>query len=78
LPANHQREVVFMKWTTLNFGKYARLSLPQIILADADCFFWALNKWAFSWVLSMRLANLDVEHIVLKGGVSVNTEANGP
>jgi hypothetical protein len=36
-----------MKWTTLNFGKYAGLSLPQIILADADWFFWALNKGAF-------------------------------
>jgi hypothetical protein len=36
-----------MKWTTLNFSKYAGLSLPQIILADADWFFWALNEAAF-------------------------------
>ena len=37
-----------MKWTTLNFGKHAGLSLPQIILADADWFFWALYKDVFS------------------------------
>jgi hypothetical protein len=37
----------FMKWTTLNFGKYAGLSLPQIILADADWFFLAFNKGVF-------------------------------
>ena len=36
-----------MKWTTLNFGTYAGLSLPQIILADADWFFWAFNKGVF-------------------------------
>jgi hypothetical protein len=36
-----------MKWNTLNFGKYAGLSLPQIILADADWFFWALNNGVF-------------------------------
>ena len=36
-----------MKWTTLNFGKHAGLSLPQIILCDADWFFWALNKGVF-------------------------------
>lgn len=36
-----------MKWTKLNFGKHAGLSLPQIILADADWFFWAFYKGAF-------------------------------
>jgi hypothetical protein len=36
-----------MKWTTLQFGKYAGLSSPRIILADADWFFWALNEGVF-------------------------------
>jgi hypothetical protein len=36
-----------MKWTTLTFSKYAGLSLPQLILADADRFFGALNEGAF-------------------------------
>ncbi len=36
-----------MKSTTLTFGKYAGLSLPQIILRDADWFFWALRKGVF-------------------------------
>jgi hypothetical protein len=33
-----------MKWTTLNFSKYAGLSLPQIILADADWFFLGIQS----------------------------------
>jgi len=37
-----------MKWTTLNFGKHAGFSLPQIILSDADWFFWAFYK-DFLW-----------------------------
>jgi hypothetical protein len=36
-----------MKWTTLNFGKYAGFSLPQIILTDADWFFWAFYNDVF-------------------------------
>jgi hypothetical protein len=37
-----------MKWTTLKSGRHAGLSLPQIILADADWFFWVLNE-GFLW-----------------------------
>jgi len=36
-----------MNWTTLTFGKHAGMSLPQIILADADWFFWAFNNGVF-------------------------------
>jgi hypothetical protein len=36
-----------MRWTTLNFGRHAGRSLPEIILADVDWFFWALNKDVF-------------------------------
>jgi hypothetical protein len=37
-----------MKWTTLKSGRHAGLSLPQMILADADWFFWVLNE-GFLW-----------------------------
>jgi hypothetical protein len=33
-----------MPWSTLLFGKYAGHTLPEIILADPDWFFWALPK----------------------------------
>src|SRR4051812_30151531 len=42
-----------MRWTILNFGKHAGRSLPEIILSDADWFFWALNKA----ILKGRLAD---------------------
>jgi hypothetical protein len=47
LAANRQKRSFFMKWTTLNLGKHAGLSLPQIILTDADWFFWAFNNGVF-------------------------------
>jgi hypothetical protein len=37
-------EVISMHWTTVNFGKHAGKTLPEIILADVDWFFWAINK----------------------------------
>jgi hypothetical protein len=33
-----------MSWSTVNFGMHEGPSLPQIILRDANYFFWALNK----------------------------------
>jgi hypothetical protein len=42
-----------MCWITLKFGKHAGKTLPEIILSDADWFFWALNKGVFKG----RLAN---------------------
>ena len=47
-----------MKWTTLNFGKHSGLSLPQIILSDADWFFWALNKGVFWGRLAIEAEEL--------------------
>ena len=31
-----------MKWTTLTFGKHAGKTLPEIIIKDADWFFWGI------------------------------------
>jgi hypothetical protein len=42
-----------MRWATLTFGKHAGETFPEIILSDADWFFWALN----TGVLKGRLAN---------------------
>jgi hypothetical protein len=36
-----------MRWTTLNFGKHRRKSLPQIVISDADWFFWAVASGVF-------------------------------
>jgi hypothetical protein len=50
-----------MTWVTLNFGKHAGKTLPEIILPDADWVFWAVNKG----VLKGRLAN-QAEELVQK------------
>jgi hypothetical protein len=33
-----------MSWTTVNFGKYTGKTLPQIVLADPNYFFWLAEK----------------------------------
>jgi hypothetical protein len=50
-----------MRWTTLNFGKHAGRSLPEIILSDADWCFWAVSKGVFKG----RLVN-EAEDLVQK------------
>jgi len=49
-----------MSWTELNFGKHAGKSLPQILFADPDWFFWAVDKNVFATrpVLSREAAIL--------------------
>ena len=36
-----------MPWTTLNFGKHEGKSLPQVLFADPDWFFWACDQGVF-------------------------------
>lgn len=48
----------FMRWTTLNFGKHVGKSLPQIILSDADWFFWAYGRDVFKGRLSIEAEDL--------------------
>jgi hypothetical protein len=36
-----------MRWTTLNFGRHAGRSLPEIVVSDADWFFWAFKVDVF-------------------------------
>jgi hypothetical protein len=55
-----------MKWTTLNFGKHAGLSLPQIILADADWFFWAYNRDVFWGRLAVEAEELAARATAIK------------
>jgi hypothetical protein len=37
-----------MSWTELNFGKHAGKSLPQVLFADPDWFFWAVDNNVFA------------------------------
>jgi hypothetical protein len=34
-------------WTSLDFGKHETKTLPQIVIADSDYFFWACEKAIF-------------------------------
>jgi hypothetical protein len=47
-----------MGWTTLDFGKHEGQTLPQIIVSDADWFFWAVNKNIFKGRLANQAAEL--------------------
>ena len=48
-----------MRWVTLDFGKHSGKTLPQIILSDADWFFWALNKGVFTGRLASEAAKVE-------------------
>jgi hypothetical protein len=47
-----------MNWTTVNFGKYKGMSLPQIIFKDADWFFYIYENGPFKGVLSNEAREL--------------------
>ena len=47
-----------MRWATLTFGKHAGKTFPEIILSDADWFFWALNKGLFKGRLADEATEL--------------------
>lgn len=36
-----------MPWSTLNFGKHNGKSLPEVLFADPDWFFWAIQEGVF-------------------------------
>jgi len=45
-------------WSTLEIGKYAGRSLPQILFSDPDYFFWAVEKKMFRGRLATEAAEL--------------------
>ena len=45
-----------MNWATVNFGKHAGKTLPQIIFDDPDWFFWAYENNAFKGGLTRETA----------------------
>jgi hypothetical protein len=47
-----------MRWTSLNFSKHSGRSLPEIIVCDADWFFWAMSKSVFQGRLSREAKQL--------------------
>src|ERR1019366_702778 len=46
LRADRNRSGTIM-WTTLNFGKHAGQTLPQVVLSDPNWFFWVVSKRVF-------------------------------
>jgi hypothetical protein len=55
-----------MNWTTLNFGRHIGKTLPQIILCDADWFFWAFNKGVFKGRLADEARELAQKSRLIK------------
>jgi len=47
-----------MRWVTLDFGKHAGKTLPEIVLSDADWVFWAFNKGVFKGRLASEAAKV--------------------
>jgi hypothetical protein len=47
-----------MHWTTLNFGKHAGKSLPQIIISDPDWFFWGVACGVFTGTFAAEAGDL--------------------
>jgi hypothetical protein len=47
-------------WTDVNFGKWAgkRKTLPQVLVADPDWFFWAVSEGAFKGALAGQAETL--------------------
>jgi hypothetical protein len=45
-------------WTTLNFGKHAGKTLPQVVLSDPNWFFWAVSNDVFNGPLASEAAIL--------------------
>ncbi len=45
-------------WSTLEIGKHAGRSLPQILFSDPDYFFWAVEKKIFQGRLATEAAEL--------------------
>jgi hypothetical protein len=48
-----------MRWATQTFGKHAGKTLPEIILSDADWFFWALNTGALKGRFASEAAKVE-------------------
>ena len=48
--------ITHLTWSPLPFGRYEGKTLPQVVLRDADWFFWALGTRAFN---SNGYCNLD-------------------
>jgi hypothetical protein len=55
---NSWKDNITMNWTKLNFGKHKGKNLPQIIFADADWFFYALENRYFKNGLAYEAAEI--------------------
>ena len=48
-----------MTWATLDIGKYAGKTLPQVLFTDPDWFFWGFEQKIFQWFLAFDAALLN-------------------
>lgn len=49
-----------MAWNVLNFGKHKDKTLPQVLFADPDWFFWAYGKGVFKSRSSLSAQSEDI------------------
>ena len=49
-----------MAWSTLKFGKHAGKTLPQIVFADPDWFFWAIETNVFKEPLKSEAETINI------------------
>src|SRR5437868_4840635 len=47
-----------MTWSSLTFGKYSGRTLPEVLLIDADWFFWATSRGVFKGRLAVEAREL--------------------
>jgi len=51
-----------MTWSVVNFGKHKGKTLPQIIFADPDYFFWAIEEKVFANKGSLAQEAREINH----------------
>jgi hypothetical protein len=57
--SNTRRSPASMAWSKVSFGKHAGKTLPQIVFADPDWFFWAVEQGSFDGQLKTEAEKLN-------------------
>lgn len=63
-----------MAWSTLAFGKHKGKTLPQIVFADPDWFFWAIEENVFKGPLRREAERIDARARAIR--IPNNTAGN--
>lgn len=65
-----------MSWTRVTFGKHKGKTLPQIVFADPDWFFWAIENGAFKNKGSLEAEASDVYRKATR--IRIPSDPSGP